>query len=191
MADNKLNPNNENFVWFGIAAFTDEVIRKAATLKAYNEHFGRTENVFLTLSHDSIFVQLLLDISKLFDKASFWGNNNCSFLKLREYCISNSNYFPDAENDCLIIAIDNLQNEYEELFSKHMRNKKLAHIDLEELFSFNEVYIRFDDVVTFVEKVKHLVSIIGQRIGMPEVKYPPMETYKECYLSAMKEINKA
>lgn len=89
-------------VWLGVANLVTKIMKEAGALKAYSMCCQGTKNEFLIIAEDTIYRQLLMDISKFFDRPTIAGNTNCSIPQLRERCLQDTSKFIEGENDNLI-----------------------------------------------------------------------------------------
>ena len=172
--------NEPHIVWYGIVSLFQFTQKYAAALRAYGEVYGDkgSGNVYIDLSQEAIWRQLLSEISKIYDKESTCGSDNCS-MKLLYHLCCNNRHFPDGESDVLLKQIDRLYERYESLLSKRIRNKKLAHYDLEAVFALESTYVPFDDIERFIVDTGSILSKIGVRLLGGELSLQYQEFVKE------------
>lgn len=153
-------------VWYGVTSLFQFAQKYAASLRAYGNVCGDDDphNVYLQNSHEAIWRQLLSEISKIYDADKTLGYSNCSMKKLKVSCVADSKIFPAGNEDELIKCIDGLYARYEELLSKNLRNKKLAHYDLESAFSMEAPTIPFNAIEMFINDTESCLSAIGERL---------------------------
>lgn len=127
--------------------------RYTAALKAYGEMYGdrRSGNDFLDISQETIWRQLLSELSKLYDAEKTGGNVNCSFGRIKTLYIDINGQLYAGKNDSIINRIDELQYRYENLLTKQLRNKKLAHYDFEKVCEQVSPTLLFTEVEQFVK----------------------------------------
>ena len=169
------------FVLFGISNILQQILMETGALKAYSNLCLDTENGFLQIAEESISRQLTMNIAKLFDNASTCGKANCSIQQLRELCISYGDEFAKGNEDRTIIKIDEVVHLFEVIISKEVRNKKLAHFDLNELFAFKQVQIEFEDIQKLVNKLVIIIEELGERLSRTQITYLPIEEYSKFY----------
>ena len=179
--------NEPHIVWYGIVSLFQFTQKYAAALRAYGEVYGDkgSGNVYIDLSQEVIWRQLLAEISKIYDKESTCGSDNCS-MKLLYHLCCNNRHFPDGESDVLLKQIDGLYERYESLLSKRNRDKKVAHYDLEAVFALESLYIPFDGIEQFIVDTGSILSKIGVRLLGGELTFQYqkcVKEYKECLLS--------
>ena len=179
--------NEPHIVWYGIVSLFQFTQKYAAALRAYGEVYGDKEsgNVYIDLSQEVIWRQLLSEISKIYDKKSTCDFDNCSMKQLYHVCCNNR-HFPEGESDVLLKQIDRLYERYESLLSKTPRDKKLAHYDLEAVFALESPYVPFDDIERFIVDTGSILSKIGVRLLGGELTFQYQEfvkAYKEDLLS--------
>ena len=179
--------NEPHIVWYGIVSLFQFTQKYAAALRAYGEVCGDKEqgNAFIDLAQEAIWRQLLSEISKIYDKESTCGSDNCSMKQLYHVCCNHPR-FPDRENDELLKQIDDLYESYKSLLSKTLRDKKLAHYDLEAVFALESPYVPFDGIERFIVDTGSILSKIGVRLlgGELSLQYQEfVKAYKEDLLS--------
>ena len=176
-----------HIVWYGIVSLFQFTQKYAAALRACGEVYGDNEqgNAFIDLAQEAIWRQLLSEISKIYDKESTCGSDNCSMKQLHHVCCNHPR-FPDRENDELLKQIDDLYESYKSLLSKTLRDKKLAHYDLEAVFALESPYVPFDGIERFIVDTGSILSKIGVRLLGGELTFQYQElvkAYKEDLLS--------
>lgn len=175
-------------VWLGVANLVTKVMQETGALKAYSMRCQDATNEFLKIAEDTIYRQLLMDISKFFDRPTIAGNMNCSIPQLRKMCLRDKIKFAEGEDDRLIKEIDDLIKLFEDVISKELRNKKLAHFDLIELFAFNQRFIVFGDIENLVVKMGEVIYDVGVRLILVDVTYPTIDAYAQAYCKALEEL---
>ena len=168
-------------VWFGVSNILQQILKETSSLLAYSELCLDTQNGFLLISEESISRQLIMNIAKLFDNASTCGKTNCSIRYLRELCINRKDVFVNGADDVTICKIDDAINRFEEVVSREIRNKKLAHFDFDELYQFRETCIPFDDIIEIVNKLVVIIEELSNRVKYPPVEYSPITQYAEYF----------
>ena len=170
-----------HIVWYGIVSLFQFTQKYAAALRACGEVYGDNEqgNAFIDLAQEAIWRQLLSEISKIYDKESTCGSDNCSMKQLYHVCCNHPR-FPDRENDELLKQIDDLYERYKSLLSKKLREKKLAHYDLEAVFELKSPDILFDDIEQFIVDTESVLSKIGNRLLGIDVGWRYQECVKKC-----------
>ena len=87
----------------------------------------------------------------------------------------------NGADDITICKIDDSINRFEEVISREIRNKKLAHFDFEELYLFRQTYISFDDIIEIVNGLVVIVEELDNRLEYLSVEYPPITQYAEYF----------
>ncbi|QUO37856.1 hypothetical protein KFE19_16140 [Dysosmobacter sp. Marseille-Q4140] len=163
-----MKPEDKVFrVWVGILVLTDEIWKYVAITKAYKritaENSCASKSAdFLDVAFQAIWDQLLLDISKIFDRARTCGNENCSIDLLKEL-IQESVSFSEAEKEIINQEADRLCENFDKIISRDMRNKQIAHYDLESLLNNAEKEIPSEELEAFVVSVAGFLSNISTR----------------------------
>lgn len=183
-------------IWFAIRVFVHEISKYLAAVKAVAEiqkDVGKekwTDNKYLNIAEDAIWRQLLLDITKLFDKEKTGKHNNCSLKTLKAICLEEkSHVFPKGNDDLLMRLIDFLYAKYERIVSSEIRNKKVAHYDLSAIYTLSKPYIVFTDIEELISQTTIVIRLIGVRLWGIPLEYPPVlaEKYKEAILNLIDE----
>ena len=150
--------------------FSDEILKCAAATKAYKkveaENPDCSKNKYLSLAANAIWEELLLDITKLFDRARTFGNENCSIEMLKELS-QNSSRLNAAQKEKLLKQADALYAEYQELMPTEVRNKHLAHADLQTILTYQRINISYESIEPFILRVLEFLS----DISVPFFKY--------------------
>lgn len=155
-------------VWVGIVSLTSEIWKYVAITKAYKKitaeyGYDSKSSNFLDVASQAIWDQLLLDISKVFDRARTCGNENCSVDLLKEL-IQKSNSFSNSEKETIKKEADRLCERFDEIISRDIRNKQIAHYDLASLSNNSEKEIPSEEVEAFAVSVADFLSKISTRI---------------------------
>ena len=110
------NYKTASFVWLGVTTLFQFAQKYTAALSAYGEVYGdgETENAFLDVSHSTLWRQLTVELSKIYDREQTCGEDNLSIQQLRKLCAQH-HAFPGGEANEVIRALDNLQTRYEAL----------------------------------------------------------------------------
>jgi len=175
-------------VWYGITAFLTRIREYIAALKVLNEYCEDLQNNLLSTSKDAVEQQLLLDIAKIFDPAQYRKSENCSIHLLKELCLKDAKRFPNGEQDQLIVKIDELCLEYDKVISRNLRNKKIAHHDLESMFNDTFPQVSFNDLVVLIENYSAILSKIGERLLGGELNFPTIFSLETAYKDSLNAL---
>ena len=178
-----------------LATFTYEVQKHAATLSLIQKYASQyrldgTPSPFMEICEQAVEQQLLSLLSKVFDKEETCGKINCSFRTLqkegREKNLSQAT----------ICAIDDLYADYEQIISRDVRNKKLAHIDWEMLYNSKLATVDYSDLLQFIKKTCATINAISKEALFADIVMPNISeiekaiesefpfnqlTFKTCY----------
>ena len=171
---NEENMKDVYFVFEALTGFIYELQKYCATLeviqktKAKQTH-EKTIPAVVEISERAIEQQILSVLSKIFDKEAFGNMANCSFKKLQAQC-------KDFEvSEVILGEIDELYNKYEETLSVHVRNKKIAHFDLETLQSGEITEIEFEQLKSLLTASCKALSTLSEEIFWSDVSFPSIE----------------
>lgn len=183
-------------VWVGIIELTNEIWKYVAITKAY-EHISSEKchnpkkGDFFDVAFQAIWDQLLLDISKMFDRARTCGNENCSINLLKEL-VQKSPDFSNTEKSWIVRNADYLCEIYNTIITRELRNKQIAHYDLEILVNNTKKKIQSEQLKLFVVDVAKFLSIISTRFlnergsiyfrSLEETIEEYETTIRKCYL---------
>ena len=175
-------------VWYGITAFLTRIREYIAALKVLNEYCEDLQNNLLSTSKDAVEQQLLLDIAKIFDPAQYRKSENCSSHLSKALCLKDAKRFPNGEQDQLIVKIDELCLEYDKVISRNLRNKKIAHHDLESMFNDTFPQVSFNDLVVLIENYSAILSKIGERLLGGELNFPTIFSLETAYKDSLNAL---
>lgn len=132
-------------VVMGITAYLSKISHYISALEAvqYEKH-ELLSNQFISLAAESMARQLTMDLCRIFDREKTMGFTNCCVETLEKVCLDCNSLFPNGESDELISEMKALREEFESAIKRETRNKKLAHSDYQELWSFHFVEIEFE-----------------------------------------------
>ena len=154
-----------------LTAFTYEAQKYVAVLSTIEKYalFFRnadTQSPFMEICEQATEQQLLTLLSRMFDKAKTHNKTNCTFRTLQEECRKKN------ISQSVLCAIDEICNEYEQIISRDVRNKKLAHIDYETLFSRENALIDFSLLSNLVNDICETITVISNETLLAEISFP-------------------
>lgn len=156
-------------IWIEINSLFSFSISYTAALKAYGLVFGDDqENRFLSLAHESLWRQLMSEISKIYDRASTCGKENCSIERLEKAC-EESQFLSSERQEEFTENMGDMRKRYEMLFPRELRNKKLAHYDRAAIRKQIVDDYCFDDIELFVRDTASLLDKIGSAVFPADV----------------------
>lgn len=158
-------------IWIEISSLFSVSLGYTAALKAYGLVFGDDqENRFLSLAHESLCRQLMSELSKIYDRASTCGKENCSIERLEKAC-EESLFLSSESRDKFTKSMEGMRKRYETLFSRDLRNKKLAHYDRAAICNQIVDDYCFDDIELFVKDTASLLDKIGSAIFPADITF--------------------
>lgn len=172
-------------VWFGITTFLTQIRKYIAAIKSLESNPECKNNPFLKISQEAITSQLLLDTAKVFDPAQYRGDENCSINLLKKLCLEDEQKFPLGEKDPLVAVIDALCARYNIVITKKLRNKKIAHYDLNEVFTGSCQAVDYNDLKELIEACSVLIVNIGKQLLGMEMRFPEFSELEKVYTSCL------
>ena len=162
------------FVFEALTGFVYELQKYCAALEVIqktkaNKAPDKTMPAVVEISEQAIEQQMLSVLSKVFDKEAFKDIANCSFKKLQAQCRELK------VNETVLNGIDELYEIYEKTLSVHVRNKKIAHFDLETLQSGEITEIEFDQLKSLLTASCKTLSTLSEEIFWSDVSFPSIE----------------
>lgn len=179
--------NEPHIIWMAIITLFQFAQKYAAALKAYANVYkdDGAQNAYIDVAQEALWRQLMSELSKIYDRESTCGSDNCSIRQLRQCCLNHATAMHGKSSE-LIAQLDALCERYESLFSRELRNKKLAHYDLKAVFSQEPPPIPFDDVEQFINETAHTLQQIGDCLLGAEVNFGYDELVKNFQASLLK-----
>lgn len=179
--------NEPHIIWMAIITLFRFAQKYVAALKAYGNVYkdDGAQNAYIDVAQEALWRQLMSELSKIYDRKSTCGSDNCSIRQLRQCCLNHATAMHGKSSE-LIAQLDALCERYESLFSRELRNKKLAHYDLKAVFSQEPPPIPFDDVEQFINETAHTLQQIGDCLLGAEVNSGYDELVKNFQASLLK-----
>lgn len=179
--------NEPHIIWMAIITLFQFVQKFTAALKAYGNVYkdDGAQNAYIDVAQEALWRQLMSELSKIYDRESTCGSDNCSIRQLRQCCLNHATAMHGKSSE-LTAQLDALCERYESLFSRELRNKKLAHYDLIAVFSQEPPPIPFDDVEQFINETAHTLQQIGDCLLGVEVNFGYDELVKNFQASLLK-----
>ncbi len=179
--------NEPHIIWMAIITLFQFAQKYTAALKAYGNVYkdDGAQNAYIDVAQEALWRQLMSELSKIYDRESTCGSDNCSIQQLRQCCLNHATAMHGKSSE-LIAQLDALCKRYESLFSRELRNKKLAHYDLKAVFSQEPPPIPFDDVEQFINETAHTLQQIGDYLLGVEVNFGYDELVKNFQASLLK-----
>ena len=168
----------------------DDAINKLEAALLFEETYPnrvalKRENDWYALAHSAILESLLLDIASFTDNAKHGKDNtNCNFKELK-YVLENSGN-NTQQFKSLIGEIDSFLNGYNNIVPAVLRNKILAHRDIEELFSGNTYPINYIEITRFLIEGYNITSNVYKAMIGAGIPIPDFNVIKKKYKDSMK-----
>ena len=179
--------NEPHIIWMAIISMFQFAQNYTAALKAYGNVYkdNNTQNAYIDIAQEALWRQLMSEISKIYDRKSTCGSDNCSIQQLRHCCLNHAPALHGKSSE-LIAQLDALCERYESLFPRELRNKKLAHYDLAAVFSQEPSPIAFGEVEQFINETAHTLQRVGDYLIGANVNLVYDELVKKYQASLLK-----
>lgn len=189
MGDSMSEFGQPHIVWYAIIPELSQIREYIAILKVlFSNYYKGSQNMFIKTSKIAIEQQISLNVAKIFDSAYFGKNETCSLYLLKMLCLKDSGKFPEKEQDQLIVKIDDICKKYNSMALKKLRDKMLAHYDLEAAFTHSFSKIDFEELEALVEDYSTLISAIGERLLGITMKFPAITELEQSYIDSLKDL---
>lgn len=179
--------NEPHIIWGAIITLFQFAQKYAVALKAYGNVYkdDGAQNAYIDVAQEALWRQLMSEMSKIYDRESTFGSDNCSIRQLSRCCLNHATAMHGKSSE-LTAQLDALCERYESLFSRELRNKKLAHYDLKAVFSQEPPPIAFDDVEQFINDTAHTLQQVGDCLLGVKVDFGYDELVKKYQASLLK-----
>lgn len=146
-----------HIVAYAITSVLNDANQKLQAIKAFrnvcpNRLVPASSGDWYSLAYWIMLDSLVLDITSLLDNAKFLKKKkeetNCSFDELK--FILNCSDENRKKYHRVIVGIEALLKNYKGLIPENLRNKRIAHKDLNELFNWNHYDIKIDEITKFL-----------------------------------------
>lgn len=180
-----------------LTAFCNESIDYISAIDTFERAKDKTgrkdipERSLIAVCQRALERQYIASIQLIFDKAHFNDRahseilDNCSVMLLREKCLTDEMriFFKDGEEDEIIQALSQCQNRYEECIPLGVRNKMMAHHDLEKIRSFESTYVYFEDIKNLIIQLSEVLNKVVFRLMRIEITYESIESRVDGFIS--------
>lgn len=186
--------NTPDNVCEALSTFIIEIREQTAALRAYDNIFQNNpcSSIFMQRAYDSIWRELLSEIARIFDKANTGSNENCTFLRLKELCLSEqySFLFPNKGQNELLQCLENIIKQYNQLPILKSRKKQLAHHDLQQVIDGECIEISLEQIERLIENFTDVFAKIRTRfyLGVFEVTFINYNTLVEQFEEDIKKL---
>ncbi len=178
----------EFVMWFELASLFDYTVKYTAALKAYFIVFKDqpSNNLFIEAAEEVLCRQIYSELFKIYDRASTRSNVNCSINQLAKVC-KESSAFSDEEKKELSEKIDKLNASCDALLPKELRNKKIAHYDLESICKkYDDIAI--DDIEKLVKNTASFLEEVSSKLCFADAKIYNFEELVVDYQKSILEL---
>ena len=173
-----------HIVAYGLSEIVDNAIHLLQGILAMGEKYPKrvrtnAKNDWYSLAYSALLKNLVLEVASLLDRAKYGKDSNCNFQELKrilENCDEAKQHY-----QAVIAEIDELVAKYESMLPDALRNKVIAHKDLEKLFSLEEYDVNLAENSRFlIEGYKIVSDVMEQTVGVP-LPFPDYDAIKHNY----------
>lgn len=184
-------------IWMRLTTFCNESIEYISALDAFERAKGEVggeeipERSLIAVCRRALERQYIASIQLIFDRAHFFDKthskqrDNCSVMLLRELCLTDEMrvLFKDGEGDEIIQALTQCQKRYEVCIPLEIRNRMMAHHDLETIRSLESTCVYFEDIKSLIIQLSEVLNKVASRLMGIDVTYESIESRVDRFIS--------
>jgi len=168
----------------GLNALIERAINKLQAFAAFRDAYPQRANLsdnddWYALAHSALLENLLMDVASMIDRAKYRNDSNCNFKELK-YVLTNLS-IETHRYQGVICEIDHFLQTYADVVPEILRNKVLAHKDLEELFCWKDYKIDMVKITRFLIEGHNIVDDVLELAVGARPKLPDLDSIKERY----------
>ena len=173
-----------HIVAYGLLRLLDDACHLLQGIEAFGDkHPDRITNPtnedWFSLAYSALLKNLAIDIASLLDRAKYRKDSNCNFRELKfvlEVTEERKKRFQKVLDE-----IDELLGKYKNVVPDTLRNKVIAHRDLEELFSGEEYNVDLIEIKRFLHEGHKTISDVFSLAFGFTLKDPDIDAIKRKY----------
>lgn len=173
-----------HIVAYGLSEIVNNAIHLLQGIFAMGDNYptrvrSNAKNDWYSLAYSALLKNLVLEVASLLDRAKYGRDSNCNFQELK--CVLENCDDPKQKYQTVIAEIDELLAKHKNMLPDSLRNKVLAHKDLEKLFSLEEYDVNLAEISRFlIEGYKIVSDVMEQTIGV-SLPFPDYDAIKHNY----------
>ena len=172
-----------HIVAYGLNEVIDEAFHLLQGIMAFGEKYPDKvilplESDWYALAYSALLKSLVIETASLLDRAKYRKDSNCNFRELQEVLESNTDKHKYQKS---IDQIENLLKEYDNLIPDVLRNKIVAHRDLEKLFANEEYGINLIEITRFLLEGHIIISDVLELSVGAKLANPDLDSIKRIY----------
>lgn len=173
-----------HIVAYGLSEIVNNAIHLLQGIFAMGEKYpqrvrSNAKKDWYSLAYSALLKNLVLEVASLLDRAKYKKDTNCNFKELK-FVLEKSD---ESKQKCqtVISEIDLFLKKYESILSDGLRDKVIAHKDLEKLFSLEEYDVNLAEISRFlIEGYKIVSDVMKQTVGTT-LQFPDFDAIKHNY----------
>lgn len=173
-----------HIVSYGLLRLTNDALHLLQGVEALGEkHPDRVtmpQNCdWYSLAYSSLLKNLVLDVASLLDRAKYGKDSNCNFRELK--CVLENDETRKKKYHNAIDEIDDLLKKYDNVVPDTLRNKVIAHKDLDELFSGDDYPVNLIEITRFLLEGQKIISDVFKKTFGIMIEEPNLNNIKQVY----------
>lgn len=179
---------------FALAALVDMIQQKLAAIEVLQNSKKYTEaNEFLECLLHCVNLRCIAEIHQIFDRPHFRDKDICTIRLLKEQCLleENSHYFLQDQANELAQKLESLQQEYEKVSPREIRNQQIAHHDFKRMFEDKVSFVSFTSLFELTQNTSNTIGeimVIVTGTNMLDEFYPSYSEYIHIYSQSAQHL---
>ena len=187
-----MNNNNSleqvHIVAYGLATLLHDIAHTLQGLLSASEIFPNRimqepSNDWYALAYTALLKNLAIDIVSLNGNAKYGHDSNCNFKELKNVILLFGNNTPTERT--IIEAIDTFLDKYKNLISADLRNKVIAHKDLDYLFNGKDFNVDLININRYLLEGYEIVSAAFELAIGAKLKEPDLDAIRNQYTASI------
>ena len=187
-----MNNNNSleqvHIVAYGLATLLHDIAHTLQALLSASEIFPNRimqepSNDWYALAYTALLKSLALDVVSLSGNAKYGHDSNCNFKELKNVILLFGNNTPTERT--IIEAIDTFLDKYKDLISADLRNKVIAHKDLDYLFNGKDFNVDLININRYLLEGYEIVSAAFELAIGAKLKEPDLDAIRNQYTASI------
>jgi len=178
-----------HIVAYALETLIDGTFNKLQAIYAFGDsHSDRAKlsvnDDWYALVYSVLLESIALDVASLLDRAKYGKDSNCNFRELKrviENCGDKK-----ARYDGVLNEIDKLIEKYNDIIPDVLRNKIIAHKDLEQLFTLNDYDVDLIGITRLLLEGYKIVSDVMELAVGAKLSFPDLDEKQKKYEASLR-----